>query len=294
MKAAALATGVAEDRLRTWERRYGVPSPDRTESGRRSYSEQDLALIRRMRSLVDAGIPAAHAAETVLTEGARSPREPVETVPRRPAHAAVSKLIEAAAAFDRAAFIGALDELPNERGWTQALDAAVMPFLREVGEAWESGDLEIAHEHFASALVETRLMAVLAGHEARTKPSALLACPEDERHDLPLLGLAVALAERGVGSIHLGPDVPREQIVLAARDAGLPAVCLIGTTAAARPSLAGTARALVRDRYGGKLFVGGAAVANGGPGADVIPGVRLPASFAVAAETVARALGIES
>ena len=61
--AAARATGVAESRLRTWERRYGIPSPGRSDSGRRLYDDADIEVIRQMASLVDRGIPAALAAE---------------------------------------------------------------------------------------------------------------------------------------------------------------------------------------------------------------------------------------
>ncbi|MDA0302289.1 MAG: MerR family transcriptional regulator, partial [Chloroflexi bacterium] len=68
VRAAALATGVSEDRLRTWERRYGVPEPPRTKTGRRLYGEGDLAVIRRMAALVDSGLSAASAAAAVHAE----------------------------------------------------------------------------------------------------------------------------------------------------------------------------------------------------------------------------------
>ncbi|MBM3140053.1 MAG: MerR family transcriptional regulator, partial [Chloroflexi bacterium] len=63
VKAAARATGVSESRLRTWERRYGIPKPARSETGRRLYDDGDLRVIRRMAALVGAGLPAAQAAE---------------------------------------------------------------------------------------------------------------------------------------------------------------------------------------------------------------------------------------
>jgi MerR family transcriptional regulator, light-induced transcriptional regulator len=55
VKAAARATGMSESRLRTWERRYGIPSPGRSATGRRRYNDDDLALIRRMAALVHVG-----------------------------------------------------------------------------------------------------------------------------------------------------------------------------------------------------------------------------------------------
>ncbi|MEI8360046.1 MAG: MerR family transcriptional regulator, partial [Deltaproteobacteria bacterium] len=72
VRAAALATGFSGDRIRTWERRYGVPSPARSSTGRRLYEESDLAIIRRMAALVDSGLSAVSAAKAVHEEAAQS------------------------------------------------------------------------------------------------------------------------------------------------------------------------------------------------------------------------------
>lgn len=54
-------TGVSEPTLRVWERRYGFPEPQRTDSGHRRYSEEQAALIEHVLSLRAAGLslPAA-------------------------------------------------------------------------------------------------------------------------------------------------------------------------------------------------------------------------------------------
>ena len=41
-------TGVPASSLRQWERRYGFPQPQRSESGYRYYSEADVAAIGRL------------------------------------------------------------------------------------------------------------------------------------------------------------------------------------------------------------------------------------------------------
>jgi DNA-binding transcriptional MerR regulator len=54
-------TGVTEPTLRMWERRYGFPSPERTESGHRRYSEDQAELIDQVQILRQVGLslPAA-------------------------------------------------------------------------------------------------------------------------------------------------------------------------------------------------------------------------------------------
>jgi acyl-CoA hydrolase len=68
----AETTGVPEATLRAWERRYQVPKPSRTPSGYRLYSQGDVAQVRRMRELCEAGIAPADAAKEIL--GADAPK----------------------------------------------------------------------------------------------------------------------------------------------------------------------------------------------------------------------------
>src|SRR5689334_8702602 len=98
VKAAARATGVAESTLRTWERRYGVPRPERTPSGRRRYGEDDLTVIRRMAALVEAGLPASEAAIAAPHGEAPPVHEPPAQERDR-----VERFVNAATAYDEVA-----------------------------------------------------------------------------------------------------------------------------------------------------------------------------------------------
>jgi len=48
--------------LRAWERRYNILTPHRTASNYRLYSEQDIAMLRWLKSQVDSGMPISGAA----------------------------------------------------------------------------------------------------------------------------------------------------------------------------------------------------------------------------------------
>src|SRR3954471_8088044 len=60
-KAVARETGVPADTFRAWERRYGVPQPQRTAGGHRLYSDRDIAIIRWLRERTDEGVNISHA-----------------------------------------------------------------------------------------------------------------------------------------------------------------------------------------------------------------------------------------
>jgi MerR family transcriptional regulator, light-induced transcriptional regulator len=51
----ARRTGVSLHVLRAWERRYGVVEPVRTEGGQRLYSDADVARLRLLRQVTEAG-----------------------------------------------------------------------------------------------------------------------------------------------------------------------------------------------------------------------------------------------
>ena len=46
LKVVLKETGLAADTLRAWERRYGLPVPQRTQGGHRLYSERDIHTIK--------------------------------------------------------------------------------------------------------------------------------------------------------------------------------------------------------------------------------------------------------
>jgi hypothetical protein len=91
-------------------------------------------------------------------------------------------------------------------------------------------------------------------------PRLLFAAPSGERHEFGVLSAALIAASHGLGVLYLGPDLPLQDIVHAARRAQVRAA-VIGLTVVKRPER--IARSLVRRLPRGvELWVGGAA---GGP-----------------------------
>src|SRR3712207_6588530 len=80
IREVAEATGIAAGTIRMWEQRYGFPDPQRTASGYRRYSDDDVESLRRVASFRRLGlsIPAAidrvRGAETVAESDRKSTR----------------------------------------------------------------------------------------------------------------------------------------------------------------------------------------------------------------------------
>lgn len=286
-----LATGISGDRLRTWERRYGVPAPARSISGRRLYDDGDLAVIRRMAALVDSGMSAVSAAAAVRDEAA--PSTPAKS-PDRPASAPrVNALVDRAEAFDEQGLFELLELAASSDGIEASVEQLALPALVEAGRRWELAEMTVAGEHMLTEVVRSWL--AVHYHSIETPPGSaprvLVACPEDERHDLGALALALLLRSLGVRVAYLGADVPTSALVDAARTSAFDALCLSITSIASLPVARLVLRALVAADVNARLYVGGHALAvASGDTTDQLLGIRLPGSVSDAARIVAAQL----
>src|SRR5581483_6758380 len=84
----------------------------------------------------------------------------------------------------------------------------ILPALRDLGEAWERGELEIGQEHFASNVVRERLLGLARLWGRGGGPLAILACAPGERHDIGLIAFGLLLRSHGWRVLFLGADTP--------------------------------------------------------------------------------------
>jgi MerR family transcriptional regulator, light-induced transcriptional regulator len=204
----ARRTGVTTPVLRAWERRYGLLRPERTPGGFRTYGPADEERVRAVVERRDAGTPTALAVRAVLARG--------DAVPDTTIAGIRTALGEALEAFDERAANEALDRLLGGYGLSTALSEGVLPYLVGLGERWEGGEVTIAQEHFATAIIRGRLMAVARNWGDGRGPRALLACPPGELHDLGLICFGLGLRERGWRITMLGPNTPVDTVSEAA------------------------------------------------------------------------------
>ena len=63
LKVVIRETGLKPYTLRAWERRYGLPNPQRTEGGHRLYSQHDIEMIKWLIERQNEGLRINHAVE---------------------------------------------------------------------------------------------------------------------------------------------------------------------------------------------------------------------------------------
>jgi MerR family transcriptional regulator, light-induced transcriptional regulator len=220
---AAEKAGVSPQLLRAWERRYAILAPNRTESGYRLYSDDDVAILRGAKVLVDEG--------RSISEVSQLPREQLRRAAVRQPSAKVelptASWQEAALAAITAFDGPGLDRLilgatgMGTLSSPEICDRVLMPLLVALGERWEKGTLDVAAEHFGSAIVRRHLHALVEAESRRNAggPAVVCACPEGDLHEGGLLGFAIHATALGWFIIYLGPNTPIAEVVATAESA---------------------------------------------------------------------------
>ncbi|MFC8501321.1 MerR family transcriptional regulator [Pedococcus sp. NPDC057267] len=280
----AALTGVSAGTLRAWENRYGVVAPSRTPSAYRSYSPADVETVRRMRVLVESGVPARRAAVLArdpLPETAAAVQA-TPTVPGGSPLADHDALTAIAARFDPVALRRTLDEAFAHASVERVIDDWLMPSMTVLGRAWEAQRVDVAAEHFVTAAVMRRLAALFEA-SGSSGPRVLVGLPPKARHELPVLAFAVCLRRAGVEVVYLGADVPVTSWAQVAAATAPEAAVIAATHSRDLDPSAATVEALHEARVP-VVYVGGRAAH------EVRGGVPLPSQLTLAAHLVRTAL----
>lgn len=246
--------GVSPELLRAWERRYGLLRPTRTPGGMRLYSPEDLERVQTMQQHLAEGLAAAQAAALALA----SPRPEADAPPLAPDVARL-QLAHALESFDEPPAQAVLDRLLSVATVEVVLTEVILPYLRELGERWERGEISVAQEHFASNVIRGRLLGLARGWGRGVGPTGLLACLPGEQHDLGLIAFGLALRSHGWRVAYLGADTPVDTLERAAA-AVEPAFVVVSATSDERIAPVASQLKRLARRY--RVGLGGSAAAG--------------------------------
>jgi DNA-binding transcriptional MerR regulator/methylmalonyl-CoA mutase cobalamin-binding subunit len=228
-------TGISLDTLRAWERRHRAVTPRRSPRGR-VYSEKQVRRLILLRKVVDHGYAIGQVAasedqrlESIL-ESIGGPCD--SGMPGT--EGAFSRVLNALEGYDYGRAERELNRLAAAIASPRELVHEVaLPLMRVAGERLHQGRYNIAQEHMVSSILTGLLASFIRVHAtAQPRARVLFATTSNERHGFPNLAAAMLTAAGGLGVIHLGTDLPAEEIALATRKSGADAVLLsLSTTA---------------------------------------------------------------
>lgn len=269
----AQRTGLSTHVIRVWERRYAAITPTRTDTNRRLYSDADVDRLKLLNRVKSEGQSIRLIASLSNDELKRmltqidGDRLAPNGIAREGEHGA---LLEELSARCREAILQMNEEqlartlldgsvrLPL----LELLDDLVGPLMTWVGERWHDGGLRVAHEHMATAAVRSFLGRVKQIRPtAPGAPSIVIATLSEQDHEIGALMAAATAASDGWRDLYLGPNLPAQELALAAMESKAQAVALSIVAPGNNPAVIhefGVLRQLLEERI--PLIAGGGGV----------------------------------
>ena len=154
-------------------------------------------------------------------------------------------------------------ELLKEKGELEVVNEYLIPALDEVGDKYEKGEIFLPQliqsaETVKNAFNVLKAEIVKNNSETISKGKIILATVKGDIHDIGKNIVKVILENYGYEIIDLGKDVPIETVVEEARKHQVSLIGLSALMTTTLRSMEDTIKALKKDGYSGKIFVGGA------------------------------------
>ena len=220
IKAVVNRTGLSAHVIRIWEKRYGAVKPERTDSNRRLYSDEQVERLSLLRELTRSG----HSIGAVATlplgklkkmagEGENGAELLTHASIASPHSNLLNACVTAVQRLDARGLEAGLKRGAVELGAQGLLQKVIAPLAQAIGALWREGGITAAHEHFASAVIRVYL-----GHASRSfastdgAPVLVTGTPNGQLHELGALLAGASAANLGWQVTYLGPSLPAAEI----------------------------------------------------------------------------------
>ena len=168
IQVVARRTGLSTDVIRVWERRYGAVTPERSASSRRLYSDADIARLQLLQQATQSGrriSDVATLADDELRQLITADEKVVERVSARAASPGtdvtalgyIEACKDAIHEAEPVALERALSRASVEYSVPDLFERVIIPLMKDVGHAWQEGEIRVSQEHMATAVVRSFL-----------------------------------------------------------------------------------------------------------------------------------------
>ena len=207
------ACGVMPHTIRTWEKRYQVFSPERSEGGQRLYNEADFAKAKLIVALIEQGHTisslARHSLQDlrsflVVNNGENSESDKMLT------SVETKKLLQHLANFNIDLVASGMQHLRLSIGVKEFIFKIVLPVMREIEKLALKGLYSVTQEHIISTIVRDQLGQINLANEGPNTDRFALATPEGNLHELPILIAEIICNANRVSTNYLGASHPAE------------------------------------------------------------------------------------
>jgi DNA-binding transcriptional MerR regulator len=206
-------SGVKAHTIRIWEKRYGIVTPQRTDSNIRFYCDTEVKKLMNISILLHHGYKISKLAGIDHDELSKKVLE--VSMISNGHDSQIENLVVAMIEMDEAKFEKLLNQSIIKEGFENTVFKILYPFFEKIGVLWQAGSINPAHEHFITNLVRQKIYVAIDSIPVPTGTEVkkfLLFLPEWDLHELGLLVYDYILKSRGYKVIYLGSNVPEDDI----------------------------------------------------------------------------------
>jgi len=224
IKVVSQMTGLSVHVIRAWEKRYSVVEPDRTDTNRRLYSEEDIEKLKLLNDALHLGHHIGGIANLSLLELKKLiPKESNNLLEYKNGFAPINSenLVEevlsdsmlAIRNYDAKKLESILLNASAKLTQPILIEELIIPLVYKVGDLWHTGEIRVANEHLASSVIRGFLYNLLDSYSLNdSAPVMVTATPRGQEHELGALIAGVVAASSGWKVIYLGSNLPAEEI----------------------------------------------------------------------------------
>lgn len=220
IKYVSKVTGFSSFLLRTWENRYNLIKPERTNTNRRLYSEKDLDKLIQIKQAINKGMKIGQISKMNYDELIEFNANDDEIQKNSDFDEEIEKpddfvknCIDYIKDFNNLKFESYIEAYSIKLNKKDFIVKYILKLLNEIGRLWENGDLRISNEHFATSIIRAKLTSMIELKEGHYVQSIVVATPKNQNHELVALSLSVIISMYGFRVIYLGANVPSEEII---------------------------------------------------------------------------------
>jgi len=207
-------TGLTKNTIRAWEQRYNFLHPERTNTKRRIYSEQEVEKLSLLANATKSGYKIGNIYYYSLEELRKIVLETDKTEHiEKYKHFEIQNAIKYIKNFDETNLRLILESAFIENSKPVFIKKILLPLIEMIGDLWKNGELRVAHEHFATSIIISLIYRMYDSNsnEINTK-TAVVCTPRGQRHEIGALISSMILNSQGWKTIYLNSDLPAEEI----------------------------------------------------------------------------------
>ena len=238
LKSVLRLTGLNPDTIRAWEKRYEAVKPQRTDTGRRMYTQQEVNRLKLLAELTTSGhsissvanltddklvslLATNHSGAPLLKSKQLNAQIPLVT----------EQLLEAVEKYD----LNSLEIHLSRASYTMSprdlLFHMIPQLMYKAGNKVIGGEFSIAQEYTLSEMIKRYIRRIYDHLEPvdgtfQKDKVLLFATPEQHLHDFGIWLSAILCRFQGFKTVMIGPNLPAQSLISAAKQMNPHAIVL--------------------------------------------------------------------